>query len=140
MSDPFAAFGVRRFPQGTRTAADAAAAIGCEVAQIVKSLVFRRSDEPVLVLASGANRVDEAALGLTKADAAFVRETSGYAIGGVPPFGWRRPPAETLVDRDLLAFAEVWAAAGRPDAVFPLSPQRRVPASGGGVVEVSRGS
>lgn len=113
----------REFPEGTRTAADAAAAIGCEVAQIVKSLVFRRGDEAVLVLCSGANTVDEAALDVTKADAVFVREVTGFAIGGVPPYGWRSAPAETILDEDLLAHDVVWAAAGTPRAVFPLSPE-----------------
>ena len=121
MTEPAFA-GIREFPEGTRTAADAAAAIGCEVAQIVKSLVFRRGGDAVLVLCSGANTVDEAALGVEKADAAFVREHTGFAIGGVPPYGWRTPPAETVVDEDLLMLDELWAAAGTPRAVFPLSP------------------
>ncbi len=77
----------QEFPEGTRTAADAAAAIGCEVGAICKSLVFRVGDEPLLVIASGANRVDEARFGAEKADAAFVREQTGFAIGGVPPYG-----------------------------------------------------
>jgi len=118
--------GVREFPEGTRTAADAAAAIGCEVAQIVKSLVFRRGDDAVLVLCSGANTVDEAALGVARADAAFVREVTGFAIGGVPPYGWRTAPAETVLDEDLLRFEELWAAAGSPRSVFPLSPAELV--------------
>jgi len=134
--DPFAGLAVRAVPATARTAAGAAAAVGADVAQIVKSLVFRRGDEAVLVLASGPNRVDEAALGVEKADAAFVREVTGYAIGGVPPFGWRTPPAETLVDRDLLAHDEVWAAAGRPDAVFPLPPAQLVERTGGRVVDL----
>lgn len=123
--------GVREFPDGTRTAADAAAAIGCEVAQIVKSLVFRRGDDAVLVLCSGANTVDEGALAVEKADAAFVREVSGFAIGGVPPYGWRNAPAETVVDEDLLALDVVWAAAGTPRAVFPLSPPELLERTGG---------
>jgi prolyl-tRNA editing enzyme YbaK/EbsC (Cys-tRNA(Pro) deacylase) len=127
----------REFPEGTRTAADAAAAIGCEVGQIVKSLVFRRGDEPLLVLCSGANTVDEAALGAGKADASFVREATGFAIGGVPPWGWRRAPAETLVDEDLLAYDEVWAAAGTPRSVFPLTPGELVQRTGGRVTRVA---
>ena len=123
--------GVREFPEGTRTAADAAAAIGCEVAQIVKSLVFRRGEDAVLVLCSGANTVDEAALGVQKADAAFVRDHTGFAIGGVPPYGWRVPPAETILDEDLLALPELWAAAGTPRAVFPLSPAELLERTGG---------
>jgi prolyl-tRNA editing enzyme YbaK/EbsC (Cys-tRNA(Pro) deacylase) len=132
--------GVREFPEGTRTAADAAAAIGCEVAQIVKSLVFRRGDDAVLVLCSGANTVDEASLAVAKADAAFVREVTGFAIGGVPPYGWRTAPAETLVDEDLLAHEVVWAAAGTPRSVFPLSPAELVARSGGRVARVSPAS
>jgi prolyl-tRNA editing enzyme YbaK/EbsC (Cys-tRNA(Pro) deacylase) len=129
--------GVREFPEGTRTAADAAAAIGCDVAQIVKSLVFRRGEDAVLVLCSGANTVDEAALRVQKADAAFVREVTGFAIGGVPPYGWRRPPAETLVDEALLAHAELWAAAGTPRAVFPLTPDELVARTQGRVARVA---
>jgi prolyl-tRNA editing enzyme YbaK/EbsC (Cys-tRNA(Pro) deacylase) len=134
---------VRVFDGTTRTAADAAAAIGCEVAQIAKSLVFRalQSDAPVLVIASGANRVDEAkiaaALGekLGKADAAFVRERSGFAIGGVAPIGHREPPI-VLIDRDLLAFDEIWAAAGTPQAVFPLQPGDLEMLTGGRVIDI----
>jgi prolyl-tRNA editing enzyme YbaK/EbsC (Cys-tRNA(Pro) deacylase) len=129
--------GAREFPEGTRTAADAATAIGCEVAQIVKSLVFSRGDDAVLVLCSGANTVDEVSLAVAKADAAFVREASGFAIGGVPPYGWRTAPAETLVDEDLLVHEVVWAAAGTPRSVFPLSPAELVARSGGRVARVS---
>jgi prolyl-tRNA editing enzyme YbaK/EbsC (Cys-tRNA(Pro) deacylase) len=131
-------------PQSTRTAADAAAAIGCLVAQIAKSLIFRRSDtgQPVLVIASGTNRVDEtlvashlgAAIG--KADADFVRASTGFAIGGVPPIG-HDTRLETLIDRDLLAFDTVWAAAGTPRAVFAISPNELVRATGGRVVAVA---
>jgi prolyl-tRNA editing enzyme YbaK/EbsC (Cys-tRNA(Pro) deacylase) len=112
----------------TRTAAEAAAALGCEVAQIAKSLVFRRAGTgaPVLIVTSGANRVDEravaAALGepIGRADAEFVRETTGFAIGGVPPIGHARP-IETLVDEDLTRFDEIWAAAGHPSSLFRLT-------------------
>jgi prolyl-tRNA editing enzyme YbaK/EbsC (Cys-tRNA(Pro) deacylase) len=131
--------GVREFPQGTRTAADAAAAIGCEVGAICKSLVFRVGDEPLLVIASGANRVDEARFGAVKADAAFVREHTGYAIGGVPPYGHARP-LRTIVDEDLLAYATVWAAAGTPSSVFPLAPDELVRRTGASVERVSPGS
>lgn len=145
--DRFAAFGdVRRFPQGTRTAQDAADAIGVQVGQIVKSLVFRldEPDRPLLVLTSGANRVDVEHVGallaarLDKADAEFVREHSGYAIGGVPPFGWRgaTPVVQTLVDEDLLRHDVVWAAAGTPRDVFPIAPAELVERTGGRVVRV----
>ena len=129
--------GAREFPEGTRTAADAAAAIGCEVSQIVKSLVFRRGEEAVLVLCSGANTVDAQRFGLEKADADFVRTISGYAIGGVPPFDWRTPPTETLLDEDLMGHDVVWAAAGTPNAVFPLGPDALAERTGGTVTRVA---
>ncbi len=120
---------VVEFEETTRTAADAAAAIGCAVGQIVKSLIFKAhpSGQAVLVLTSGANRVDEklveATIGekLSKADADFVRTATGYAIGGVPPFGYQHLE-HTYLDEDLLHYEEVWAAAGTPNAVFPLKP------------------
>ena len=131
--------GAREFPQGTRTAADAAAAIGCEVGAICKSLVFRRGDEPLLVIASGYNRVDEERFGAEKADAAFVRERTGFAIGGVAPFGHVQA-IETIVDEDLLAYTTVWAAAGTPSSVFPIAPADLVARTGGRVARVSPGS
>jgi prolyl-tRNA editing enzyme YbaK/EbsC (Cys-tRNA(Pro) deacylase) len=130
--------GAREFPAGTRTAADAAAAIGCEVGAICKSLVFRVGDEPLLVIASGANRVDEERFGAVKADAAFVREQTGFAIGGVPPFGHVRA-IETVVDEDLLGYETVWAAAGTPSSVFPLAPADLVARTGGRVARVAPG-
>ena len=126
----------REFPAGTRTAADAAAAIGCEVGAICKSLVFRAGDEPLLIVASGANRVDEARFGAAKADAAFVREQTGFAIGGVPPYGHVRA-IETIVDEDLLAYPTVWAAAGTPSSVFPIEPGELVARTGGRVERVA---
>ena len=131
--------GAREFPQGTRTAADAAAAIGCEVGAICKSLVFRVGEEPLLVIASGANRVDEGRFGAEKADAAFVRDQTGFAIGGVPPFGHLRA-IETIVDEDLLAYATVWAAAGTPSSVFPIAPADLVARTRGRVARLSPGS
>lgn len=133
VQDALAALGlpgqVAELPASTRTAPDAAAAIGCAVGQIVKSLVFRAADSgrPILVLASGANRVDEARLAklvgepVAKADAAFVRASTGYAIGGVAPVGHPQP-LRTIIDADLLAYAIVWAAAGTPNSVFPIAP------------------
>ncbi len=133
---------VRSFPEGTRTAADAAAAIGCELAQIVKSLIFTADYEPVLVLMDGASRVDMQrvrtelqATKVTRADAALVRETTGYAIGGVPPFG-HRVRTRVLADRGLLAHDEVWAAAGTPHTVFPLAPTTLIEHARGRVVDV----
>ena len=114
---------IEAFPAGTRTAADAAAAIGCTVAQIAKSIVFRADDRAAVVIASGANRVDPAragaalAVALTRADAAFVRETTGFAIGGVAPVGHTAPPL-LLLDEDLFALGTLWAAAGSPHHVF----------------------
>ena len=127
---------VQEFPAGTRTAADAAAAIGCEVGAICKSLVFRVGDEPLLIIASGANRVDEARFGAEQADAAFAREQTGFAIGGVPPYGHVRA-IETIVDEDLLAYRTVWAAAGTPSSVFPIEPGELVARTGGRVERVA---
>lgn len=134
---------VASFPDGTRTAADAARAIGCEVAAIVKSLVFIADEEPVLVLTSGANRVDEALLARTlgarrvrKADATEVRDATGYAIGGTPPFGLDHP-LRVLCDADLTRFTEVWAAAGTPTQVFGIGPDTLVATSGAEVVPVT---
>ena len=127
---------IREFPEGTRTAPEAAAAVGCDVGQICKSLVFRVGDEPLLVVASGANRVDEARFGASKADAAFVREQTGFAIGGVPPVGHDRP-IETVIDEDLLRYDVVWAAAGTPRHVFPIAPDELVARTNGTVVTVA---
>jgi prolyl-tRNA editing enzyme YbaK/EbsC (Cys-tRNA(Pro) deacylase) len=134
---------IRTYPEGTRTAADAAAAIGCDVAQIVKSLVFVTDDHPVLVLTSGANRVDEArvaaalgVIGLRKATADEVRAATGYAIGGTPPFG-HDEPLLTVVDPHLLDHDEVWAAAGTPTSVFPLTPPDLVRLTGARTVDVA---
>jgi Cys-tRNA(Pro) deacylase len=121
---------IKEFSASTRTSADAAAAIGCSVAQIAKSLVFRAkpSGRAVLVMASGANRVDEkklaAALGETigKADAEFVRAETGFAIGGVSPLG-HGIKLMTFIDEDLMELSEIWAAAGSPHSVFRLTPQ-----------------
>jgi len=134
---------VVELPGSTRTALEAAQAVGCQVGQIVKSLVFKskRSLQPVLVLASGANRVDERKIEtligepLGKADADFVRQQTGFVIGGVPPVGH---PQQLLafIDRDLLEHAELWAAAGTPHAVFRLRPQDLVSITGGKVVDI----
>jgi prolyl-tRNA editing enzyme YbaK/EbsC (Cys-tRNA(Pro) deacylase) len=134
---------VVELPASTRTAQDAAAAVGCAVGQIVKSLVFRgaRTSKPLLVLASGSNRVDEARLAdlagepIVKADAAFVRAHTGFAIGGVAPLG-HPAPLETYIDADLLQYAEIWAAAGTSSAVFALSPADLQLMTGGQVVSI----
>jgi prolyl-tRNA editing enzyme YbaK/EbsC (Cys-tRNA(Pro) deacylase) len=115
-------------PSATHTAAEAAAACGCGLGEIVKSLIFRgTSDRPLLLLVAGTNRVDEAVAGaaigepLARADADFVRAATGYAIGGIPPFGPARPIA-TWLDRDLLAHDRVWAAAGTANTLFRIDP------------------
>ncbi|MER7051682.1 MULTISPECIES: YbaK/EbsC family protein [unclassified Streptomyces] len=132
----------RRFPEATRTAAEAAAALGCELNQICKSLIFAADGVPVLVLMDGASRVDlervreELGAGkVTRARADVVRETTGYAIGGVPPFGHRNR-TRVLADRSLLAHEVVWAAAGTPYAVFPMEPGKLVATAGAAVVDV----
>lgn len=122
-------FVVQQMPDSTRTAVDAANAIGCSVSQIAKSLIFKDGDtgEPVLVVASGTNMVCvdkvRAATGITldKADATFVREKVGYAIGGVPPVA-HKAKVKTILDRDLQQYSEIWAAAGTPNSVFKLNP------------------
>ena len=126
-----------------RTSADAARVLGCSVAQIAKSLVFRAaSGKPVLVIASGANRVDEtkvsAQIGepIGKADAAYVRECTGYAIGGIPPLGHARS-LTTLIDRDLLRYEVVYAAGGTPHAMFPIAPADLVRIAGGTMADVA---
>ena len=139
------AFQVLEFDAGTRTAADAAAVIGCSVPEIAKSIVFRanESNRAVLVITSGAHRVDEkrvaALIGepIGRADADFVRERTGFAIGGVPPVGHTSPPL-TLIDETLMTFDAVWAAAGTPNAVFKLSPAELVSLTGGSVATVAR--
>jgi prolyl-tRNA editing enzyme YbaK/EbsC (Cys-tRNA(Pro) deacylase) len=138
-------FEVLEFDASTRTAADAANAIGCEVAQIAKSLIFRggASGRAVLIIASGVDRVDEkkaaAAIGepIARADADFVREMTGFAIGGVPPVGHKTKPI-VLIEESLLNFDEIWAAAGTPNAVFRLTPSDLVELTGGRTVAVAR--
>lgn len=128
------------FPDSTRTATEAAQAVGCSVGQIVKSLVFRgaQSQQPVLALVSGANRVNEKRLGslvgeaIEKADADFVRQHTGFAVGGVPPVG-HVERLTTFIDRDLLQYDEIWAAAGSPHAVFRLTPDDLQRITGGEV-------
>jgi prolyl-tRNA editing enzyme YbaK/EbsC (Cys-tRNA(Pro) deacylase) len=127
---------IREFPEGTRTAPEAAAAVGCEVRQICKSLVLRVGEEPLLVIVSGANRVDEARFGAVMADARWVRDQTGFVIGGVPPVGHERA-IDTVVDEDLLRYDVVWAAAGTPRAVFAIAPDRLVAISRARVARVS---
>lgn len=133
---------VRRFPDATRTAQEAATAIGCDLSQICKSLIFAADGVPVLVLMDGASRVDvelvRRELGaekVTRAKVDLVRETTGYAIGGVPPFG-HVSKTRVLADRSLLDHETVWAAAGTPYAVFPMDPKTLIAHAGGTLVDV----
>jgi prolyl-tRNA editing enzyme YbaK/EbsC (Cys-tRNA(Pro) deacylase) len=132
---------IKRFPQGTKTAADAALAIGCDIGQIVKSLVFVADGRPFLALTSGSNRADPGRLGqllgsaqVLRASPEEAREATGYAIGGTPPFG-HSDRLRVLVDRDLLAYEVVWAAAGTPDSVFPIAPTELLQATEGEVAD-----
>jgi Uncharacterized conserved protein len=134
---------VERFPAGTRTAADAAHAVGCEVAQIVKSLVFMADGSPVVALLSGADRLDLERLGtavgastVRRATGDEVREATGVAIGGVPPLGHVRP-LTVLMDRHLLDHSVVWAAAGLPDAVFASPPEELQRAAGARLADLT---
>jgi len=133
---------VREFSQSTHTAGEAATAIGCPVAAIVKSLVFELDGEPLLVLVSGPNRVDTAALGtrlggaVTKADAGVVKEATGYSIGAVPPIGHDRQ-LRTVMDETLLELPIVWAAAGSASAVFGIEPSALALLSGAEVLPVA---
>jgi prolyl-tRNA editing enzyme YbaK/EbsC (Cys-tRNA(Pro) deacylase) len=136
---------VLEFDAGTRTAAEAAAAIGCTAAEIAKSLIFRAepSERAVLVIASGAKRVDERKVGeivgerIVRADADFVRDKTGFAIGGVPPIG-HAEPLLTLIDESLSAFETIWAAAGTPNAVFRLTPADLLRLTGGAKAAIAR--
>ncbi len=135
---------VVELPDSTRTAVEAAQAIGCQVGQIVKSLVFKakRGERPILVIASGANRVNEKIIEalisepLGKADADFVRQRTGFVIGGVPPLG-HSEPLETFIDEDLFQYEEIWAAAGTPHAVFRLKPADLPRMTGGKVIKIT---
>jgi prolyl-tRNA editing enzyme YbaK/EbsC (Cys-tRNA(Pro) deacylase) len=135
---------VMELPSSTRTAAQAAAAIGCSIGQIAKSLVFRTSPgmDPVLVVASGANRVNEERIwviigqAVEMADPDFVRRATGFAVGGVPPFG-HPAPITTILDRDLMEWDFLWASAGTPHAMVRLRPDELKRLTGGGVHAVA---
>ncbi|SRR5579884_2952032 len=134
---------VVELPDSTRTAVEAAQAVGCRVEQIVKSLIFkgRQSGKPVLVIASGPNRVNEKRIGellgepIEKANADFVRQHTGFAVGGVPPVG-HLEPLQTFIDEDLLQYSEIWAAAGTPHAVFRLTPKDLTAMTKGEIVSI----
>lgn len=136
---------VVELPSSTRTAQEAAQSIGCRVEQIVKSLIFRakQSDAPILVVASGANRVNEQQLSvlvgepIEKAKASFVQQRTGFVIGGVAPIG-HAESLRTFIDKDLLQYNEIWAAAGTPFGVFRLTPQELVVMTGGEIFEIAQ--
>jgi prolyl-tRNA editing enzyme YbaK/EbsC (Cys-tRNA(Pro) deacylase) len=135
---------VVEFAQTTRSSAEAAAAIGCTVAQIAKSILFKgaASGAPILAIASGVNRIDERKVAslvgekLKKADPDFVRAATGFVIGGVPPLGHAQP-VRKLIDRDLLQFDKIWAAAGTPNAVFSLTPAELLKITGGEPADIA---
>lgn len=136
---------VLELSDSTRTAQDAATAIGCEVGQIVKSLIFKTKEthRPVLILASGPNRVNEKVIEsfvrekIVKADADFTREITGFAIGGIPPIGHRELIELIFIDEDLLNFEEIWAAAGTPNAVFNLKGKDLLEMTNGKVISIN---
>lgn len=136
---------VLELPSSTRTAVDAAKSIGCDIAQIVKSLIFKtkETERPVLVLASGSNRVKEKLIEqilgekLTKAEAAFAKEITGFAIGGIPPVGHKHEVELIFIDHDLMALDKVWAAAGTPNAVFEIKSDDLCTITNGQIVVIS---
>jgi prolyl-tRNA editing enzyme YbaK/EbsC (Cys-tRNA(Pro) deacylase) len=137
---------IRRFPEGTKTAADAARAIGCDVEQIVKSLVFMADGSPVIAYTSGGNRVDPSKLAVLagasearRATPQEARAATGFAVGGTPPFGHPTQLRYSFIDPALLAFQEIWAAAGTPDAVFPLAPSELQRATGATTADFTEG-
>ena len=136
---------IKEFAASTRTAQDAANAIGCTVAQIVKSLLFVVDGQPIMALVSGDNRLDEKKLAslcgvgrkkVKRGDAEIARETTGFAIGGIPPFG-HKTQLPTYIDRDFMQFEVIWAAAGTPNAVFAIAPSELVQITGGTVADLS---
>ena len=147
VQEALASFGLNcqvvEMPHSTRTAEDAAQAVGCQVGQIAKSLIFKGEEtlQAILVVTSGVNRVNEKTLGklisepIAKADADFVRAKTGFAIGGVPPLG-HSEPLKIFIDADLLKYEEIWAAAGTPRAVFKLTPQDLKRITAGRVISV----
>lgn len=138
-------FRVVEFAESTRTSQEAADAIGCEVGQIAKTLIFKgkQSQKPVCVIASGKNRVDEKKVaqlvgeGIERSDAEFVREYTGFAIGGVAPVGFAFENAP-LIDQDLMTYSELWAAAGTPNSVFKLTPRDLLGITNGRVVDIKK--
>lgn len=136
---------VLELPSSTRTASEAASSIGCDISHIVKSLIFRtkHTGKPILVLASGPNKVNEKQIEshvgeeIIKADADFVKAVTGYAIGGIPPVGHKSSIERIYIDRDLVVFDEVWAAAGTPNAVFCIKSKDLLSVTHGKVISIS---
>jgi Cys-tRNA(Pro) deacylase len=136
-------FHIKEFPESTRTSLDAAKAIGCDVSQIAKSILFEgiKTEKPILVIASGSNRIDEDKVELEigekikKADAEFVKNKTGYSIGGVPPIG-HNEKILTLIDEDLTKQNKIWAAAGTPHSVFELTPKQLLQITEGKVISI----
>lgn len=137
---------VIELPSSTRTAQDAATSLGCDIAQIVKSLIFKTKDtnKPVLILASGANRVNEVLIEqhlqekIVKADADFTRDITGFAIGGIPPIGHKQSIELIFIDQDLLELDSVWAAAGTPNAVFNMPSKYLIEMTHGKTIEITQ--
>ncbi|MGD8778297.1 MAG: YbaK/EbsC family protein [Ignavibacteria bacterium] len=133
---------VVELPNSTRTAEEAANAIGCKVGQIIKSLIFKNGKNPVLILVSGDNKLNvekfekEFSISLEKADAKFVKEKTGFSIGGVPPAG-HKEQLETFIDEDLLQYDEIWAAAGMPFSVFRIESSNIQKITGGKIIKIS---
>ena len=133
---------IREFNVSTKTAEEAAKAIGCKINQIAKSIVFDAQGEPVLVIVSGGNKVNEAKMSfylsksVKKADANFVKEKTGYSIGGVPPFG-HKTEIKTFIDKDLLKYKEIWAAAGSDNTVFKISSEELIKYSKGQILDIT---
>lgn len=144
LQDVGMSFEVKTLQESTRTADDAAKAIGCEVGQICKSIIFKdnQSNKPVLVLASGINRINEKSIKdfvgekILKADADFTREVTGFAIGGIPPIAHRTKIEKVYIDQDLKQYESIWAAAGTPNSVFELNFESLVKMTGGVVVSI----
>ncbi|MFA5392496.1 MAG: YbaK/EbsC family protein [Candidatus Paceibacterota bacterium] len=132
---------IKEFDVSTKTAEEAARAIGCEINQIAKSIIFNVQEEIVLVIVSGGNKVNEAKMSsylsklVKKADADFVKEKTGYSIGGVPPFG-HKTEIKTFIDKDLLKYKEIWAAAGSDNTVFKISPEELIKYSKGQIIDI----
>ena len=133
---------IKEFNVPTKTAEEAARAIGCKINQIAKSIVFDAQEEIVLVIVSGGNKVNEAKMSfylsklVKKADADFVKEKTGYSIGGVPPFG-HKTEIKTFIDKDLLKYKEIWAAAGSDNTVFKISPAELIKHSKGQILDIT---